>query len=199
VSAGAAALSALVAAVALMLGAFGSDDETSASSDGTTVATGPAAPDASPSIGARRSIAIASMAFVADGPGAPAFEFRGTAELNDPDDEEIHVVARPIVRTKAGAETWLISPAADVDRDGTWLTRIAKPPLPEGSFDFAAVIAPTPANTPATRAGVKPRWSTSMAVRPASVSPCSARPAIAVSGVKSCLVLDATVVKTYEP
>lgn len=198
VSAWATALSAVVAAVALLFGAFGSDDEPTAKLE-TTVATGPAAPDASPLIGARRSIAIESMAFVADGPGGPVFEFRGRAELNDPDDEEIHVVARPVVRAASDAETWLTSPAAELDRDGSWSTRIAKPPLPDGSFNFAAVIAPTASKTPSTQVGARPLFAASLSVRPSSVRPCSARPTLKESGVKSCLVLDATVVKTYEP
>lgn len=204
VSAGAAALSAIVAAIALLVSNAGSDDKTSTST-APAATPGPSAPDATPIIGARRTIAIASMAFVPDERDGPVFEFRGTAELNDPDDEEIRVIARPVVENAAAGaaaeegDIWLTSPAAAIDRDGAWLTRIKQPPLPEGSFDFAAVIAPTPKRTPVTQLGEKPKFATSLGVSQASQSACGAKPAIKDSGVKSCLVLDATVVGRYDP
>jgi hypothetical protein len=115
------------------------------------------------------------------------------------------VIARPLSLEGAltgqseDGETWLISPAARLDRDGGWTTRIRKPPLPEGSFDFAAVIAPTPARTPAVQSGQRPSFATSMNVRPTSIRRCSDRPTIRESGVASCLVLDATEVARYAP
>jgi hypothetical protein len=114
-SAGAAAASALVAAVALVIGAFDSDHgSATAPTTATVPTTGPGAGDATPDTGAR-AIAISSMAFVGPGEDGPAFEFRGTAELNDPDDEEIHVIARPLSLEGAltgqseDGETWMIS------------------------------------------------------------------------------------------
>ncbi len=188
-SAIAAALSAVVAAAALVFGS-GSGDTAE------PVTAGPSAPDATPGAAAERTIAIGSMSFVGDDPAGPAFEFRGTAELEHPEDEEIRVIARPRVED-GGKDDWLISPAAKVARNGSWLTTIKKPPLPDGSFLFAAVIAPAASKSGALEAGG------SVFAKSANVDPptsgCRAERTLKRAGVKSCGVLDATVVQTYDP
>jgi hypothetical protein len=199
-TAGAAALSAVVAAVALIVNTVDRPDDASPVVT-QTPATGPPAADATPPrTRTARTIAIESMVFVGADLDGPAFEFRGTAELRDPDDEEIFVVARPLVASTVSEEgTWLTSPPAEVDSDGTWLTRIAKPPLPEGSFDFAAVIAPTPAKTPSIRPGTRPAFGASLGMSLNVRRVCKKGDSIESQGAESCIVLDATEVKRYEP
>jgi hypothetical protein len=137
-TAGAAVLTALVGAAALFIGPGGSDGSDDPNDAPATTPSSAGPPTSAADAGA--PLAIDTIRFLDAEERGPAYEFRGTATLGPSDD--VYVIALPVPdgQVEEAAQTWIASPSAEVDDDGTWHTRIAMPPLTDDSFDFKAVI-----------------------------------------------------------
>jgi hypothetical protein len=206
VSAGAAAVSALVAAVALVLNA-GDDGGSGAATAsqrpaGTTATTDTvSAGDGEPFSGAgepedERRLDIETVSFVGPAADGPAYEFHGSAEVDE--NEVVRVLARPVVPSTssepaAAEEQWIVSAPAEVDDDGRWLARIGMPPLEGDSFDFAAVItvglSGRTGGPPAIPLGTNP---------PATRTTCSLGESLEDDGLEYCGVVGTTAIERHD-
>ena len=167
-SAAAGALSAIVAATALVVH-WSSNDGSKARATSTTAADQP--------------IAIQSVTFIAASPPGPAYSFRGHAHLKS--DQRVYVVARPVGTAASTPEDWISSPAAKPAKDGAWQTYISRPPLADSSFDFAAVVL-----TP------RPSGGRSALIASQSVQ-CSRFSTLQSAGPKACGIVAATAVTRH--
>jgi hypothetical protein len=191
-------LSALVAAVALVLNGLSDQGSSTPRTVGSLDGSGtPLVSSVSPTSGPQqfssagsieRDVAIRAISFVGPDAQGPAFEFRGTAEVRP--DDAVRVVARRTGADRTNEESWITSPAVEVAEDRTWRTRIGRPPLNDGAFEFAAVVIPR------VRGGT---GVSGPAVQSFGV-PCHGDAAsLELKGTKACPVVTATDVGRYEP
>jgi hypothetical protein len=198
VSAGAAALSAIVAAVALVVNS--SSDAGSGPVVAAPVST-TTSPNRAPGGNENRSVVIEAVDRD-DDEASPRYALRGTASI-DAESEEVFVLARSVPTTDqpvaAGREErtaadWFQSNPAQVAEDGTWSAFIGRPPLPEGPVEFVPVVLPK-------RHFVGERGGYAVAVGGNYVGwpKCPPQTELWKNGPEYCAVLEAGEKQTYAP